>query len=89
MGLSYDPGSRKWNLVYEKVDYETDKPTNLPETKIIQEVVPYTTFGYDPAYGTTVPITNYTTVNKTVPNQNNIETNKRNKELNALKVKLN
>ena len=89
MGLSYDPGSRKWNLVYEKVDYETDKPTNLPETKIIQEVVPYTTFGYDPAYGTTVPITNYTTVNKTVPNQNNIETNKRNKELNALNVKLN
>ena len=27
MGLSYDPGARKWNLAYEKTDYKTDRPT--------------------------------------------------------------
>jgi len=27
MGISYDPPSKKWNIVYEK----TDRPTNLPE----------------------------------------------------------
>jgi hypothetical protein len=26
MGISYDPPSRKWNVVYEKTDYRTDYP---------------------------------------------------------------
>lgn len=26
MGISYDPPSRKWNIVYEKTDYRTDYP---------------------------------------------------------------
>jgi hypothetical protein len=26
MGLSYDPSARKWNLVPEKADYQTDRP---------------------------------------------------------------
>jgi hypothetical protein len=29
MGISYDPPSRKWNIVYEKTDYSTTNPTNL------------------------------------------------------------
>ena len=43
MGISYDPSSRKWNVVYEKTDYRTghpaDEPTNLrtdyPEKKYV------------------------------------------------------
>jgi hypothetical protein len=30
MGISYDPPSRKWNVVYEKTDYKTDYPANEP-----------------------------------------------------------
>jgi hypothetical protein len=30
MALRYDPPSRKWNLVQEKTDYDTSRPTNLP-----------------------------------------------------------
>jgi hypothetical protein len=30
MGISYDPPSRKWNVVYEKTDYRTDYPTDAP-----------------------------------------------------------
>jgi hypothetical protein len=30
MGISYDPPSKKWNIVYEKVDYKADNPTNAP-----------------------------------------------------------
>jgi hypothetical protein len=26
MGISYDPPSKKWNVVYEKTDYRTDYP---------------------------------------------------------------
>ena len=30
MGISYDPPSKKWNVVYEKVDYKVDNPTDAP-----------------------------------------------------------
>ena len=30
MGLSYDPVSKKWRPIYEKIDNKTDYPTNLP-----------------------------------------------------------
>jgi len=46
MGLSYDPGARKWNLVYEKIDYRTDYPTNLPTN--LPTDLPETTVTYVP-----------------------------------------
>lgn len=85
MGLSYDPAARKWNLVYEKTDYLTNRKTDLPETKV--EYVPYTVYAYNPQYGTTVPNTNYAPV--TVADQKNIDTNKQNKELNEKYAALN
>ena len=30
MALSYDPPSKKWNVVYEKTDHKTDYPVNAP-----------------------------------------------------------
>jgi hypothetical protein len=30
MAISYDPGARKWNVVYEKTDYPTDLKTDYP-----------------------------------------------------------
>jgi hypothetical protein len=30
MGISYDPPSKKWNVVYEKTDYKVDNPTDAP-----------------------------------------------------------
>jgi len=35
MALSYDPGSRKWNVSYEKTDNKTDYPTDNKTTKRI------------------------------------------------------
>jgi hypothetical protein len=29
MGIFYDPAARKWQISYDKVDYQTDYPTNL------------------------------------------------------------
>jgi hypothetical protein len=29
MGIFYDPAARKWQINYDKVDYQTDYPTNL------------------------------------------------------------
>jgi hypothetical protein len=109
MALTYDPPSKKWNLVYEKTDYKTDNPVNLPETKQVattaedlhnnpdieyRQVLGTLKGG---AYWSSAPWsksqqrfvragTNYT---KTVPDENNIETNKRNKELNDLNASLN
>ena len=58
MGISYDPPSKKWNVVYEKTDYKVDNPANAPTnlktdyptTKQVAEQerytvqVPYTTY---------------------------------------------
>jgi hypothetical protein len=35
MALSYDPGSRKWNVSYEKTDNKTDYSTDNKTTKRI------------------------------------------------------
>lgn len=104
MGLSYDPGSRKWNLIYEKVDYKTDNPTNLPETKQVQRTLvdlrsdPDIEFRRQYGGSQQLPwsrsrqkyiITPQDLGTKTVPDEDNIETNKRNKELNDLNATLN
>jgi len=102
MGLSYDPGSRKWNLIYEKVDYKTDNPTNLPETNQVQRT--FADLRSDPDIefrrqwgGPQFPwsksrqryIGPGNLGTKAVPNEANITTNKRNKELNDLNASLN
>jgi len=111
MGLSYDPGARKWNLVYEKTDYKTDNPTNLPETKLVQKTfadvledlrsdpdiyVYYDEYGGERYFSRSresflLPeeLQERQEAVKTVPDEDNIETNKRNKELNDLNASLN
>jgi hypothetical protein len=75
MGISYDPPSKKWNVVYEKTDYKVDNPTdaptglrtNYPTTQSVPKQerytvqVPYTTYSQEPYTATR-------TVNKTDSN---------------------
>ena len=42
MGISYDPPSKKWNIVYEK----TDNPTNLPINTPQITTVDFSAYGY-------------------------------------------
>jgi len=42
MGISYDPPSKKWNIVYEK----TDRPTNLPANTPQITTVDFSAYGY-------------------------------------------
>lgn len=67
MALSYDPGSRKWNVTYEKTDYRTDYPTNLPtnlRTDYPETYVYYVTVQQprQQAYYESVPRTVYSTI---------------------------
>ncbi len=80
MGLSYDPAARKWNLVYEKTDYNVNRPTNLPETKTVDVVIGYefVNDNQQEIWGTEV-----------VPDEENITLNKRNAELNKESEELN
>ncbi len=80
MGLSYDPAARKWNLVYEKTDYNVNRPTNLPETKTVDVVIGYELVNdnQQEIWGTEV-----------VPDEESIDTNKQNKELNEKYAALN
>jgi hypothetical protein len=36
MGISYEPSSKKWNVVYEKTDYKTDYPSDGPNSSLNQ-----------------------------------------------------
>ena len=36
MGISYDPAAKKWNVNYEKTDYQTDLPTSYPTNNQIK-----------------------------------------------------
>lgn len=72
MGITYDPPSRKWNIVYEKADYRVDNPidaptnlkTDYPTSQTVPRLegyyvrVPYTTSSQQ-------PYTAYRNVNKT------------------------
>jgi hypothetical protein len=37
MGISYDPPSKKWNVVYEKTDYKTDYPIDTSAMPTLAE----------------------------------------------------
>jgi hypothetical protein len=82
MGLSYDSGARKWNLAYEKTDYNVNRPTNLPETTTVDVVIgqEWVDDGTDlqQIWGT-----------EDVPNEENIALNKKNAELNKKNAELN
>ena len=74
MGISYDPPSKKWNVVYEKVDYKVDNPTNAP-TNLKTDYPTSQTVSRLEGYYVSVPYTTssqekytaYRNVNKTDP----------------------
>jgi hypothetical protein len=72
-GLSYDPSSRKWTVNYGKTDYNTNRQTDLPETKTVDVVIGYELVNdnQQEIWGTEV-----------VPDEKNIALNKKNAEIN-------
>lgn len=104
MGISYDPGSRKWNLVYEKVNYFTNRPTDfatdLPESR--SEVIYncgdawcYPQYARDSEGNFIVEGIHedgyylYKPATEEVPDEENILQNKRNSDLNKQNKELN
>jgi hypothetical protein len=85
MSISYDPSSRKWNVVYQKTDYKTDYPTNAPtnlsvnNTKTIRVI---TKLGGGAGF-------RLRQVADTELNKRNAQINEDNRQLNALNTRLN
>lgn len=89
MAISYNPGTKKWNVIYEKTDYKTDYrtdyPTNLKTdyptnlTKTVLVAVPVTTSTWDPNKKQFVYTRTIQNQWQTVPDT---ETNNYNKQLN-------
>jgi hypothetical protein len=91
MGLSYDPGARKWNLVYEKTDYKTnyktDYPTDLPtnlKTDYPEKESRRVSTGGKGGYYAVVP-----NQQNIALNQQNITLNQQNKENNKINAATN
>lgn len=94
MGLSYNPAARKWNLVYEKVDYPTVEngglkllPTNLPTNLTKPEVQWYRGAGWFRT-GRDIPDTETNNANQATNNKN-AEENKKIQELSTANKDLN
>ena len=89
MGISYDPAARKWNVAYEKTDYDTSRVTDLPETqKVAQKRLARYAMGPGPK-GSWITYPIYETIYVDQPIQENIDLNKQNKELNEKYAALN
>ena len=88
MGISYDPAARKWNINYEKTDYDTSRRTDFPETKKVKKIeyerVPIRYLKGGMGWGARPK-----EVYVDEPDQKNIDQNKRNRELNQINAKLN
>jgi hypothetical protein len=82
MGISYDPPSRKWNVVYEKTDHKVDNPTNAPTNLSVNNTYIF------PWIGKEGRIIKYVIPDDKL-NRKNAKTNADNKQLNSLYSKLN
>jgi hypothetical protein len=82
MGISYDPPSRKWNVVYEKTDHKVDNPTNAPTNLSVNNTYIF------PWIGKEGRILEYVIPDDEL-NRKNAKTNADNKQLNSLYSKLN
>jgi len=82
MGISYDPPSRKWNVVYEKTDYKVDNPVNAPTNLPVNNVKTVRVLGKENK------VITYEVQDKDL-NAKNAKVNENNKQLNELNTKLN
>jgi hypothetical protein len=81
MGISYDPTSKKWNVVYEKTDYKTDYPNDELYSSLNQIHVKLNEENKykNEAYNKVVKLASftkggdYTTQRETIRNINNVD----------------
>jgi hypothetical protein len=94
MGISYDPPSNKWNIVYEKTDRPTNLPTNTPQITTVD----FSAYGYKNPIPLSEALKSYNQFNANAraqvdsvlaKNKSIEQENKYNVEINATNLKTN